>query len=229
MLSQSRIRLVLFDLDGTLLDTAPDLLNALNLLRLRHGMTVSEDTTIGQHISRGAAGIIKAGMPLVPEQQRRTYIDEFLQLYASNICLKTRLYPGLEGLLDQLEGKAIKLGLVTNKSMALSEPILHKLGLFDRLVARVYGDTLSVRKPDPAPVLLACEQAGVTPEQTVFIGDDERDIIAGRDAGTQTVAAGWGYFLPHDDPHSWGADAVVETSPQLASLLSGCESRVDQS
>ncbi len=225
MLDQSRIRLVLFDLDGTLLDTAPDMLNSLNLLRMRHNLKVLSDPSLGKHISRGARGMIEAGMPPADEATRQQYIDEFLAIYQDNLHGKTRLFAGLEKLLPLLADKGIRIGVVTNKAQRFAEPLLEAMGLSDMMHACVYGDSLPQRKPDPEPVIEACRQAQCDPDQTVFIGDDQRDIDAGRAAGCQTVAAGWGYILNDDHPDHWDADAMVETSPQLAHLLAGCEAR----
>jgi len=187
------IRAILFDLDGTLLDSAPDLVAALNWLRESEGLPALEVGSMSRHVSRGAVGLILAGMPAAGNQQVETWKELFLARYAAKSFEKSRLYDGIPGLLDALAAAAIPWGIVTNKSEALTKPILRAVGLLDTASCVVCGDTLGRSKPDPAPVVWACHQLGVPLHETIFAGDDLRDLQAGRAAGTKTAIVHYGY------------------------------------
>src|SRR5699024_6158034 len=141
-------------------------------------------------------------------------MPRFIELYAAVMSDMTHAFDGVNPLLEALEAAGLPWGIVTNKAGYLARPLLEQLGLWQRAASVVAGDTLAQRKPDPAPVLHACVEAGISPAQTVFVGDDQRDIQAGRDAGLYTVAVAWGY-LDGGDPHDWGADKVVDHPDQL--------------
>lgn len=189
----NRIDAVLFDLDGTLLDSAPDLVAALNFVRQGEGLEALEVQSMSQHISHGAAGLIGAGMPTVDEQQFESRKSRFLERYAQNSFVHSKLYDGISDLLAFLEESGIPWGVVTNKVKALTMPILQAAGLGARTSCVVCGDTLTRNKPDPAPVALACKLLRVRAMHTLFVGDDVRDIQAGRAAGTQIAAVHYGY------------------------------------
>lgn len=187
------ISAVLFDLDGTLLDSAPDLIAALNWLRSAEGLPQLDTVGISRYISHGAAGILTAGMPATTAEKFAEWKALFLQKYASTGYRQSRLYQGIPEVLDELARLDIPWGVVTNKMESLTFPILRSAGLADRAACVVCGDTLSRNKPDPAPVLYACEQLGVSPADTLFAGDDIRDLQAGKSAGTKTAAVMYGY------------------------------------
>lgn len=187
------VRAILFDLDGTLLDSAPDLVAALNWLRAGEGLEPLKTEAVSRFVSRGAVGILKAGMPATTDSQFAEWKALFLKRYAEVGYRDSQLYPGIRDVLDSLHRKQIPWGIVTNKITALTLPILESAGLFEQAAAIVCGDTLPQSKPDPAPVLLACNQLSIDARDTLFAGDDVRDIIAGNSAGTMTAAVMYGY------------------------------------
>ena len=144
---------------------------------------------------------------------------DYLERYASSVCEASRLFDGLDELLDELEAGAIAWGVVTNKPHALTMPLLAGLGIADRAACVVSGDTLESRKPDPAPLIHACRVAGMAESRTIYVGDASRDIEAGRAAGLATIAAGYGYITSDDDPTRWGADALAQDTDQLGQIV----------
>lgn len=204
------IRTVLFDLDGTLVDTAPDLGYALNLQRARHGLQPLADDIIRPQASHGARGLLGIGFDLQPEDPRFARMrEEFLQLYADNICRHSRPFPGILELLAELEARGLKWGVVTNKPAAFTEPLMSILDLAERAACIVSGDTCPQSKPHPAPMLAAAELCGATPAQCLYLGDAERDIEAARAAAMPALVAAWGYLDAADEPHTWGAHAQI--------------------
>lgn len=209
---------VWFDLDGTLVDSAPDLYQACLDLCAEQGVAAPDYSDFRPLVSRGGMAMLRASLPAQDEAGLEQILPRFLEIYAQRLDGLTRLFDGMRAVLDTLALRDIPWGIVTNKSCVLAEPLLQRLGLHPQAAACVYGDTLPLRKPDPAPVLHACKQAGVLPEACIFIGDDARDIQAGQAAGMYSIAAAWGY-LDGGDPHTWGADCVLEDVDQLARLL----------
>jgi len=204
------IKAVLFDLDGTLVDTAPDLGHALNLQRARHGLPPLADDVIRPQASHGARGLLGAGFDLHPDDARFAPMrEEFLQLYADNICRHSRPFPGILDLLSALEARGLKWGVVTNKPAAFTEPLMSILDLAERAACIVSGDTSPHSKPHPAPMLIAAELCGVAPAQCLYLGDAERDIEAARAAAMPALVAAWGYLDAADEPHTWGAHAQI--------------------
>jgi len=189
----SRIRAVLFDLDGTLLDSAPDLVAALNQVRISEKLPELITSEMSSHVSRGAVGLLKAGMPETDEVTFESWRLLFLRHYAKHSFKNSALYPGISELLGFLDYSRIPWGIVTNKTEALTLPIIDAAELRNSISCMVCGDTLSKCKPDPAPVILACEMLGVPAANTLFVGDDIRDLEAGRAAGTLTAAVHYGY------------------------------------
>jgi len=187
------IRAMLFDLDGTLLDSAPDLVYALNQVRESENLHPLGVPEMSRHASHGAAGLLKAGMPPADEVTFESWRLEFLRHYAENSFRDSSLYDGVPELLEFLQACGIPWGIVTNKTEALTLPIIEAADLRQSISCLVCGDTLSKSKPDPAPVSLACSILDVHPEATLFVGDDVRDLEAGRAAGTQTAAVHYGY------------------------------------
>ncbi len=207
------IRAVLFDLDGTLLDTAPDLVGALNHLRGLEGLAPVAVSDYQRFVSRGALGLIREGLPAAGPEQEAAWRAEFLSYYAAHLYEGTRLFDGVEYLLEQIEASVVPWGLVTNKPEFLTRPIIEKLGWQHRAAFVVCGDTLPVSKPDPAPVLLACELAGVAPREAIMVGDDPRDLDAGEAAGAVAALAAYGY----------GAGDVLDSGRRVAHILERVE------
>jgi len=204
----------LFDLDGTLVDTAPDMAGALNRLRAENNLPALPFELIRPWVSHGAGALVKLGFGEELEAEhiealRRRYID----IYAANLCVDSVLFPGMAGGLDALRQQGRAWGVVTNKPAFLTEPLLAGLGLYSPCI--VSGDTLSVNKPDPAPVRHACALLGLSVEECVMVGDHKRDIEAARAAGSPSIAAAFGYIQSDDNPHDWGADAVVNHAEEL--------------
>ena len=189
----NRINAILFDLDGTLLDSAPDLVAALNFVRQKEGLPALEVKGMSQFVSHGAVGLINAGMPGCNEQEFELRKALFLERYAGHSFVSSRLYEGIPDLLKFLEHSGIPWGIVTNKNEALTKPIMKASGLEHRASCVVCGDTLALSKPHPAPVVLACALLEVEASNTLFVGDDVRDVQAGRAAGTQTAVVHYGY------------------------------------
>ncbi len=209
---------VLFDLDGTLLDSAADLYDALVILCLEEGVPKPAFAPMREVVSRGSRAILGCGFPDRDEAARLALVPRYLELYQDVMARQTRAFDGVDELLALIEAQGLRWGIVTNKPGVLTDELVRQIGWADRAGAVVSGDTLPVKKPDPAPVLLACERAGLEPSRCVFVGDDRRDVLAGAGAGLYTVAASWGY-LDGGDPHDWGADLVLDTPAALTALL----------
>jgi phosphoglycolate phosphatase len=207
----------LFDLDGTLLDSAPDLHAALAVYCAEVGAPQPPYAAVRTVVSRGSRAILRCAFD-ESDAALLERVPRYLELYHGMMARHTRPFEGIVPLLDALEGSRIAWGIVTNKPGYLTDDLVRQIGWEERVCAVVSGDTLPVRKPDPAPVLLACERAGLEPQCSVFVGDDRRDVQAGRDAGLYTVAVQWGY-LDGGDPYAWGADAVVAHPRELLDLL----------
>jgi N-acetyl-D-muramate 6-phosphate phosphatase len=209
---------VFFDLDGTLLDSGLDLHHALLLLCAEQGVAPAAYDDVRPVVSRGSRAIISVGFPQLDEAGVLALVPRYLALYEANMAAHTVPFAGVEPMLAGLVAAGIRWGIVTNKPGFLTDALLPAAVPHWQPVAVVSGDTLPVKKPDPAPVLLACETAGCAPARSVFVGDDRRDIVAGKAAGLFSVAVRWGY-LDGGDPDSWGADAVVDHPDDLAALL----------
>lgn len=209
---------VLFDLDGTLLDSAVDLHAALVALCAEEGEPSPAFAPVREVVSRGSRAILEQGFPQRDADQRLALVPRYLEIYQRDIARHTHPFGGVDELLGLIEARGMKWGVVTNKPGFLTEQLMQFLGWDARAAAVVSGDTLPVKKPDPAPVLLACEQAGLDPSRCLFVGDDRRDVLAGAAAGLYTVAASWGY-LDGGNPHDWQADAVIDRPEQLTHLL----------
>jgi 2-phosphoglycolate phosphatase len=214
----SRIEGVLFDLDGTLLDSAPDLYSALKRQCEEEGAPVPPYAPVREVVSRGARAVLRCAFGHLGEPALDARVPRYLELYEAVMGEATRPFEGVEALLAQLEAAGVRWGIVTNKAGFLTDELLRRIGWIHRAAAVVSGDTLPVKKPDPAPVRLACERAGIDPACSLFVGDDRRDVMAGAAAGLYTVAVSWGY-LDGGDPHEWSADAVLDTPAQLARWL----------
>jgi N-acetyl-D-muramate 6-phosphate phosphatase len=209
----------LFDLDGTLLDSAPDMLAAIATMRVSRGrppMTLAE---LRPHVSRGARAMAAAAFPDVDPAEREGWIPEFLDAYQQALGRHGAPFPGVEAMLARLEGAGCSWGIVTNKPEYLARQLLPILGWESRCAVLIGGDSLSARKPDPLPLLVAAGRIGVAAADCVYVGDDERDIVAGRAAGMPTVAASYGYLGGRPDWAQWGADAHIAAPLELLALL----------
>lgn len=209
---------VLFDLDGTLLDSAPDLYAALVRQCEEEGMPPPPYAPVREVVSRGARAVLRVAFGRLGEPAVEARVERFLALYETMMGEATRPFEGIDALLADLQARGLRWGIVTNKAGFLTDELLRRIGWTEGAAAVVSGDTLPVKKPDPAPVLLACERAGIAPARSLFVGDDRRDVMAGAAAGLYTVAVTWGY-LDGGDPREWGADAVADSPAQLAQWL----------
>ncbi len=205
------INAVFFDLDGTLADTAPDLANALNKLRRQENLPELPFEAIRPVVSHGGQAMLKVGFNVEPADADYPGLRQrFLDLYLENIAEFTRLFEGMDQLLQELEQRSMKWGVITNKPSWLTNPLMDALSLTQRAAAIVSGDTAERAKPHPDPMFYACDVARCEPVKCVYVGDAERDIQAGRAAGMRTLAALFGYLEAGDRPEEWGADAQIE-------------------
>jgi phosphoglycolate phosphatase len=201
---------VFFDLDGTLADTAPDLGAALNRLLREEGREPLAHAVLRPHVSAGARGLLHIGFGIEPDNPDYHALRErFLAIYERALCEHTALFPGMDAVLDALEARGIAWGVVTNKPERFTLPLMEALGLSARAAAIVGGDTTAKAKPDPLPLFHACTAAGVTATASAYVGDDLRDIQAGRAAGMRTFAAAWGYLGDGLPIGAWGADRLI--------------------
>lgn len=210
---------VLFDLDGTLIDTAPDMVRVLLELLENEGRAPLDYGLVRSHVSNGAAGLINLGFPDAPGDEHERLRLEYLSRYQDAVCVDSGLFPGLAALLDELDNANLPWGVVTNKPARMTEPLLRELGLAGRAACMISGDTIPQRKPDPAPLLLATRETGVAPGRSVYVGDAKRDIAAGRAAGMYTIGVEYGYITQEDDPACWDADELVADAEELAHRL----------
>ena len=207
--------LVLFDLDGTLLDSAPDFVATLNRMLVERGEPVVALDALRPHVSKGARAMLAAGFPRLDPDAREAMIPGFLQVYQEELARHGEPFDGIETLLEAIEAAGSRWGIVTNKPEYLAVQLLPLLGWQRRCAVLVGGDTLPVRKPDPLPLLHAAQQLGLGADDCVYVGDDERDILAARAARMPSIAALWGYRLHDDDPATWQADVSAATPRAL--------------
>ena len=211
---------VLFDLDGTLLDTAGDMAAALNAVRADHGRAPLPLESIRPYVSKGGMALVCLGFDVEAGSERADSLyRRLIDSYRQNLSAHTRLFPGMEALLARIEDSERRFGVVTNKPGFLAEPLLDAMQLAGRLACVVSGDTLDKRKPWPEPLWHACEVIDTPVANAVYVGDDARDIESGRRAGMRTIAAAYGYIAPGEDPREWGADAVVEHPDEIHQWL----------
>ena len=210
---------LLFDLDGTLLDTAADLIAALNHVRASEQLPPVPVSELRHLASRGARGLLGAGMDAADEEREAERLQGFLDYYAANHYVHTRLFDGIDRVLRHLREQQIPWGIVTNKAEWLTLPLLRTIGWDQLTPCIVCGDTTAKAKPDPLPVLHACELLGAEPGACWMIGDDPRDVMAGRDAGCRTAVAAWGYLGPDTDAAALGGDRILQQPLEILSLL----------
>ena len=213
------IRAVFFDLDGTFADTAPDLGGAINSMRRARGLADLPPAATRPVTSRGARGLLKVGFDIGPgHPDYRAMREEFLVLYERDICRDTRLFPGTTELLDAIEQRGRRWGIVTNKAEHLARRLLGELQMSARAACIIGGDSTPNLKPHPAPLLAACRNIGEEAGACIYVGDDRRDIEAAHAAGMKAAAARWGY-LNGDDPSAWSADWLLEQPGDILRLL----------
>lgn len=209
----------MFDLDGTLLDTATDLGLALNLQRQRHGLPDLPQQVIRPYASHGSKGLLSIGFGLDEDSADFDAMrQEYLALYTEVLTHNPVLFPGMQQVLQTLEQQGKRWGVVTNKPRRFTEPLLRAIALYERAACVVCADDAARAKPHPDTLLLAASQTGVAPAQALYIGDAERDIQAGKAAGMATVVALYGYLDASDQPYSWGADHYIESASQVLAL-----------
>lgn len=210
---------VLFDLDGTLVDTAPDMVAVLQSMQTDSGVEPVTYELGRSYVSNGAVGLLQLGFPEADDASIDAMRLQFLELYAARICESSSVFPGLDGLVDALDEADLPWGVVTNKPGHLTEPLMDALALAERAACCVSGDTLPERKPDPAPLHHACSLAGFAASRTLYVGDSSRDMAAGLAAGMGTIAAAYGYITPDDSAEDWGADVIAGDTEELAQIV----------
>jgi phosphoglycolate phosphatase len=218
--SLGTIKAVLFDLDGTLADSAPDLALALNLLLAEHGRPAVPLEITRPYTSSGARGLIKAGFGIDADHADYPALKErFLDLYEQNLSVHTALFDGVAAMLDALDARNIVWGIVTNKAMRFTGAVVAGIGLAARSACTVSGDTTPRAKPHPEPLLHAAAQIAIAPAACLYVGDDLRDVQAARAAGMGALAAAYGYLGVDGDPHDWQADAVINHPGEVLKFL----------
>ncbi len=214
------IRAVLFDLDGTLIDTAPDLAYALNAVMQAQGLAPKPYAEIRPVASHGTVALLKLGFNITPDAPIFVSLRrQLLDVYLNNIARETRLFDGMETVLQHLESQQIPWGIITNKPAFLTEPLCNQLGLSNRTNCIVSADTTPHAKPHPAPMLHACELISQPPENCLYIGDAARDIEAGNIVNMTTLIASWGYLAKDDTPEEWHADGIIDQPNELLEWL----------
>jgi N-acetyl-D-muramate 6-phosphate phosphatase len=219
MSGAGRARAALFDLDGTLLDTAADMVHALNLLRLEQALSPLPFALLRLQVSNGGVAMMRSAFPDTEGPQFERLHQRFLDIYRANLVVHTQLFAGFETVLSRLEQCAIPWGIVTNKAAWLTEPLLAALGLRQRAGCVLSGDTLPERKPHPRPLLVAAEQLGLAPAQCVYVGDALRDVQAANAAGMCALGAQFGYLNPADEPQHWPVAGWLATPHDLLPWL----------
>jgi len=216
----ARAAAVLFDLDGTLVDSAPDLAGAANDLRVAQGLDPLPYERLRPMVGTGARGMVGVAFGLAPgDDGFEPLRDAFLARYAERLLQATHVFDAVEPMLAALEASGLRWGIVTNKAMRYAEPVVRGLALEARAAALIAGDTTPFSKPHPEPLFEAARRLGLSPGDCIYVGDDHRDIVAGRAAGMRTLAAGWGYLGCGEPIHAWGADAVLENPAALLNWL----------
>ena len=215
-----RLRAVLFDMDGTLLDTAPDFIAICQAMRAERGLAPIADKLIRDEISGGARAMVAVTFSMDPESPGFEALRlEFLERYQRDCAVHSKLFDGMAELLADIEKAHLVWGVVTNKPVRFAQPIMEQLGLAERSAMLICPDHVTKSKPDPEPLILACKMLDLDPASVLFVGDDLRDIESGRDAGTKTAAVRYGYINPNDNPDHWGADVVVDHPAELRKVL----------
>ncbi|MDF5979181.1 N-acetylmuramic acid 6-phosphate phosphatase MupP [Pseudomonas aeruginosa] len=215
-----RLKAVLFDMDGTLLDTAPDFIAITQAMRATHGLPPVDEQRVRDVVSGGARAMVAAAFGLSLDSRNWNPCARSSSTATRSIArFSAGPYDGIPELLAAIEKAGLIWGVVTNKPVRFAEPIMQRLGYAERSRVLVCPDHVTRSKPDPEPLLLACSQLGIDPSRVLFVGDDLRDIESGRDAGTKTAAVRYGYIHPEDNPAHWGADVIVDHPRELIDVL----------
>ncbi len=201
---------ILFDLDGTLVDSAVDLLNALNVIVQQTGKPALSLSEIRPVVSKGARAMLAVAFPELDEERRLQYLQPFLDCYQQAVAQHSTPFADIETVLNAIEASGSRWGIVTNKPFYLAKEVVHSMGWTKRTSVLIGGDTLPRKKPDPDQLFHACELLAVQASDCIYVGDDERDVVAARHAGMKSVAAIWGYREAHDDPKNWRADVMAD-------------------
>jgi phosphoglycolate phosphatase len=218
----ARLGAVLFDLDGTLIDSAPDLAGACNEMRVERGLDPLPYERLRRMVGSGARGMVGASFGLAPGNPGYAELrDEFLDRYEARMTRETKVFDEMVPILAWLAREGLPWGIVTNKATRFAAPLVAALGLETQAATLVCGDTVAHSKPHPAPLLEAARRLALAPERCVYVGDDRRDVDAGRAAAMVTVVAAWGYLGDADAPASWGADHLIERPGELPGLIGG--------
>jgi len=214
------LKALLLDLDGTLINTAPDMVGALNRLLLRHGSPASDAEETAKKVSQGAKALIHHGFgDDIGSAKTDQLVSEFLQDYENHVADQSHLYEGMPEILDYCEAVGIKWGVITNKPIHLAKELMDQLGYLNRSAILLGGDSLPVKKPDPVPMLHSCMVLNLAPSQCLYVGDHHRDVQAGNAAGMDTAAALWGYIPENEDPHTWDANYLINKPSGLLQLV----------
>jgi phosphoglycolate phosphatase len=220
MSANFKLSCVLFDLDGTLVDTAPDLIACLNIALGIHQLDAVNPEHVKPFISLGALPMINASVSeSISDAEKTEILETMLNCYENNIAKHTVFFAGMVETLTTIEQHGLKWGVVTNKRKRFTDPLMDALDLTHRAACIISGDSTGNPKPHPEPMLAACQQAGVHPHECVYIGDASHDIIAGKSVQMKTLAALYGYIKPNDDPATWGADALIDSPEQLTTWI----------
>lgn len=215
-----KLKAVLFDMDGTLLDTAPDFIAICQAMRAERGLAPINDQHIRDEVSGGARAMVAVTFAMDPESPGFEALRlEFLERYLKGCAIHSKLFDGMAELLEDIERSKLIWGVVTNKPLRFAEPIMEQLGLAQRSALLICPDHVKNSKPDPEPLILACKMLDLDPASVLFVGDDLRDIESGRDACTRTAAVTYGYIHPDDNARNWGADVVVDHPLELRKVL----------
>ena len=209
---------VLFDLDGTLLDTAHDLVRALNTVCKEADQRAPNHDDAARYVSHGAMGMVKFAFPKAGDAEHERHRARLVDIYAAGLTVDTTPYPGMPDVIYALESQGLRWGVVTNKMRYLAEPILQHFDFCKNCATLIGGDTADHNKPHPAPIQMALDNLGVTPSRALYVGDAEKDVLAGRAAGVRTVAVTWGYIVPETNPIEWGADYTIDSPRDLLEL-----------
>jgi len=216
----SKLKTVLFDLDGTLIDTAPDMANALNILLQEEDKQPLAYDIIRPVVSNGSIALVNLGFGDGVEKNQLRYLKErYLEIYQESLCVNSILFNGMKSVLNNIEQRGLNWGVITNKPEWLTNPLMQQIGLADRAACIISGDTTNNRKPHPEPMHLACKQANSKPHECIYIGDAKRDIDAGKNAGMKTITAAYGYIGDWENINDWKADYIVEQAEDIIKFI----------